>query len=116
MRYTHDVINAEKWNTDLEKSALPPHPDPEKIEGHQNNTAPKALVPAAVNLSAASDDKTTDKDMHEATPDITGTTDMNPSLLSTRTSANRIRRRKKRGTFLLSGLLTGMGSRSRNQK
>jgi len=116
VRYTPDVMNAEKWNTDLDKSALPSHPDPEKIEGHQKNTAPEAIVPSAVHLSAAPDDTTADKNMHEATPDIISATDMNPSLLSTRTSTNRIRRRRKRGMFLLSGFLTGLVSRSRNHK
>jgi hypothetical protein len=106
MRYNDDVINAENWNTGLKKSGLSINPDSDEISEHQNNTVLKTIVPAAVNLSADTDDKTANKNKIE----------INPSHLNIRASRKRISRRKKGGMFILSGLLAGLVSRSRHRK
>jgi hypothetical protein len=144
VRYNDDIINAESWNTDLKKTVIPASPDSDEIEGHHNNTIPKACIPAAVNLSASRcaqeinhtpdseplktwpsevkeaesipGEQPADENSQVSNPDIIRISKMAVSHVSTYESRNRTNRRRKRGMFLLSGLITGLFSRSRNLK
>lgn len=144
MRYNDDVINAESWNAGLTKADLHSNPDADEIAGQQNKTISKSSIPAAVHLSAPpdaqeinhtpetdlvktgpsekneaasiTDKQPVDKDLQVSNPDIIRITKINPSPVNLRASKYRINRRKKRGVFLLSGLLTGLVSRSRDLK
>ncbi|MBI5666184.1 MAG: hypothetical protein HZC49_14005 [Nitrospirae bacterium] len=93
MRYNDDVINAESWNTGLKKTVLRSEKH-EPVKGRQ----------------------TTAKNMRVSKQDSVRITKANPSFANIHTSKSRMSRRKKRGTFLLSGLLTGLAYRSRSHK
>lgn len=144
MRYNDDVINAERWNTDLKKSLLPANPDSDENADHQDKTIHNKIISSSVNLSAppdaretnhtpeagpmktgpsekpelppVTDDRTADENLQVSNPELIRFPETNTSTINMRPSGNRINRRKKRGRFLLSGLLTGLFYRSPNVK
>ncbi len=139
MRYNDDVINAESWNTDLKKTVIHTNPDADEIPEHENKTIPSAAIssvkaddqainhtPEAEPLKTGHSEKNeaesitaeqpADTNLHASNPDIIHMVKMAVSPVSTYESRSSTKRRKKRGLFLLSGLITGLVAGSKNHK
>jgi len=92
VRYTPDVVNAEKWNTGLKNSLTQKDSGPYEITLNQKNSRPKT----------GNRKRVSNKHI------IRGIKPYTPSA-DTRISKQRIsRRRKKRAMFFLSGLLDSL--------
>lgn len=116
MRYNDDVINAESWNTDLKKSLLPAPPDAQETN-HTPQAGPMKTGPSEkTEVPPVKDDRTADENLQDSNPELIRFPETNTSTINMRPSRSRINRRKKKGMFLLSGLLTGLFYRSPNIK
>lgn len=102
MRYHYDVVNAENWNKGLKKLGHK-KPGAETASAEKQEGTPKT------------DAKVADVDLQSLETAKILLTKSTPSTADTRTSKPRLKRKRK-GMFILSGLLTGLISGSRNRK
>ncbi|MEW6602687.1 MAG: hypothetical protein AB1499_17070 [Nitrospirota bacterium] len=111
MRYNEDVVNAEKWNPALKKTKLLTVPGKDGITKKQKSRSSgnaKVARKTAIQSVSGKVQRTYDKLMVLARPAVSSSSSVQ--------SKTRLTRRKKKGMFILSGLMTHLISGAQKRK